>query len=131
MISLDTSVVVRYLVGTPAAQAGRAASLVDGAAAIAISIVAIVETAHVLRTQYGVARSDVLDVLIDLVTRENVEILGLPKAETLDALVRARSISGSPLPDALIAAAARWAGAVPLYSFDEGLQRLGTAVATP
>ena len=75
---------------------------------------AVVETAHVLRTQYGVARSDVLDVLIELLTRQNMELLGLPKQTDLSAFVRARSLPGSPIPDALIAATAEWAKAVPV-----------------
>ena len=50
MIGADTSVLVRYLVGTPPAQARRAAALIDAEAEIGISPVAIAECAHVLRT---------------------------------------------------------------------------------
>lgn len=131
MISADTSVVVRYLVGTPLAQSKRAAALMDSGQEIGISVVALLETAHVLRTQYGVERRDVVDVLIDLLTRRDIELLGLPKAVALTALVRARSLPGSPLPDALIAATSAWAGALPLYSFDEELAQHGVAVMRP
>ncbi len=131
MISADTSVIVRYLVGTPVAQAKRANALMDGDLDIGIPVVALVETAHVLRTQYGVERSDVVDALIELLTREDIELLGLPKANALSALVRARSLPGSPIPDALIAATAAWAGALPLYTFDAQLHRQGVPVATP
>ncbi len=129
MISVDTSVVVRYLVGTPEDQAAQAAKLIDNAQTeIGISVVALVETAHVLRTQYGVERAVVLETLIDLLTRANIELLGLPKAVALNALVRARSLPRSPLPDALIAATSEWARALPLYTFDEDLPRHGVAV---
>ena len=131
MIGLDTSVVVRYLVGTPPGQARRAAALVDGPDDLGVPLVVLVETAHVLRTQYGVPRSEVVNALIELVTRENVAVLGLPKPETLQALVRARSLPGSPIPEAFIAAIARSAGALPLYTFDEDLHRHGVPVATP
>ena len=131
MISADTSVVVRYLVGTPVAQAKRAAALLEGAAEVAIPIVALVETAHVLRTQYGVGRADVIEALIELLTRENVTVLGLPTSESLAALVRARSLPGNPIPDAFICAAARAARALPLYTFDEELARHGVPVARP
>lgn len=131
MIGLDTSIVVRYLVGTPPAQARRAAVLVDGPDELGVPLVVLVETAHVLRTQYGIARSEIVNILIELVTRENVVVLGLPKAETLEALVRARSLPGSPIPDAFVAATARFAGALPLYTFDEDLHRQGVPVATP
>jgi predicted nucleic acid-binding protein len=84
VIGADTSVIVRYLVGTPPGQAERAAVLVDGDAEIGVSLVALAETAHVLRTQYGVAQRDILDSLIDLVQRENVRIVdyGVPTRET-------------------------------------------------
>ncbi|MBI3752109.1 MAG: PIN domain-containing protein [Chloroflexi bacterium] len=131
MIGLDTSVVVRYLVGTPAGQARRAAALIDGADEVGLPVVALLETEHILRTQYGVARADVLATLIELVTRANVTIIGLPKADLLEALVRARSLPGGPIADAIIAATARWAGALPLYTFDEDLHRHGVPVATP
>lgn len=131
MISVDTSVVVRYLVGSPTAQARRAAALMDGTAEIGLPLVAVIETAHVLRTQYGVERADVLETMIELLTRENVTLIGLPKGDALAALVRARSVPRSPIPDALIAATAKWAGALPLYSFDKDIGRLGVQVELP
>jgi predicted nucleic acid-binding protein len=131
MIGVDTSVIVRYLVGSPPDQAERAAALVDGTEALGVSIVALVETAHVLRTLYGVPRAEVVTTLIDLVTRENVTTLELSKADVLDALVRARSFPSSPIPDALIVTASRFAGAVPIYTFDRDLGRLGITVAQP
>jgi predicted nucleic acid-binding protein len=131
MISADTSVIVRYLVGTPPAQARRAAALMDAAQEVGLPLVAVVETAHVLRTQYGVDRADVITALIDLLTRENMTLLNLPKSDALAALVRARSMAGSPIPDALISATATWAGALPLYSFDEDLHRHGVEVEAP
>jgi predicted nucleic acid-binding protein len=131
MISADTSVLVRYLVGTPPAQARRAAALLDQAPEVGLPIVVIVETAHVLRTQYGVDRADVVETLIELLTRENVTLLGLPKPEALAALVRARALASGPIPDALIAATVSWAGAVPLYSFDKHIGRFGVQVEQP
>ncbi len=131
MIGLDTSVIVRYLVGSPPDQARRATALIDGSEVLGIPIVALVETAHVLRTQYDVAREDVVNTLIDLVTLEQVSILGLPKVDTLESLVRARSIPGSPIPDAFIAATAKLAGASPIYTFDKDFQRHGAPTAMP
>ena len=131
MISADTSVIVRYLVGTPSAEARRATALMDGPLEIGVPVLVLVETAHVLRTQYGVERADVIEVLIELLTRENVRPLGLPKTEAVAALLRARSLPGGPIPDAFIAATASWAGALPLYTFDQALHRHGVAVDTP
>ena len=131
VISVDTSVVVRYLVGTPPAQARRAAALIDATTEVGVPLVALVETAHVLRTQYGVERADVLEALIELLTRENFILLGLPKGEALAALVRARSVPGSPIADALIVASAKASSALPLYSFDKDMARHGVTVAVP
>jgi predicted nucleic acid-binding protein len=131
MIGVDTSVLVRYLVGTPQDQATRAATLIDGDQELGVSIVALVETAHVLRTQYAVPRADIVDTLIDLVTRENLTTLELSKPDVLEALVGARSFPSSPIPDSLIVAASRSGGAVPIYTFDRDLGRLGAPIASP
>lgn len=131
MISVDTSVIVRYLVGTPAPQAKRASTLMDGSVEIGIPLVAIMETAHVLRTQYAIEREDIVDVLTELLTRQNVTTLGMPTSDAVAALLRARSMPGDPIPDAFITATASWAGALPVYTFDEDLHRHGVAVETP
>ena len=131
MICADTSVIVRYLTGRPADQARRAATVVDGPGDMAISLVTIVETAHVLRTQYGVAREAVVDVLLDLIRRTDIQVLGLPHDDTVEALVVARSMPGRPIPDALIAIGARSAGALPLVTFDRQMARYGVPTQEP
>lgn len=98
---------------------------------IGLSLPVLVETGHVLRTQYGIARSDVVATIIELLTRENVEVLGLPTDRALEALVLARSLPGTPIPDALIAAVARWTGALPVFTFDAEFGRHGVPVAQP
>jgi len=62
VIGLDTSVVVRYLVGSPHAEAAEAAALIDGDDECGISLVALAEAAHVLRTQYEVEQRDIIDL---------------------------------------------------------------------
>jgi predicted nucleic acid-binding protein len=131
VISVDTSVLVRYLVGTPSAQARRAASLVDGSDQIAVSPVALAECAHVLRTQYGIGQGDILDSLISLIQRENVRVLGLRTDVLLGVLVRARQLPGRPIPDALIVANSLTADALPLVTFDRDQRRYGVAVREP
>jgi predicted nucleic acid-binding protein len=131
VIGLDTSVLVRYLVGTPPAQARKAAALIDGAEEIGVSPVALAECAHVLRTQYAVDRTDVLESLIGFVQRENVRVLGLRTDVLLGVLVRARSLSGRPIPDALIVAASLASDALPLATFDRDQRRYGVATREP
>ena len=129
MISVDTSVLVRYLVGTPAAQARKAAALVDGSDEIGVSPVAIAECAHVLRTQYDIAQGDILDSLIGLVQRENVRVLGLRTDVLVGVLVRARQLPGRPIPDALIVATSLGADALPLATFDRDHRRYGIPIS--
>lgn len=131
MISIDTSVLVRYLVGTPVAQARKAAALIDGADETGVSTVALAECAHVLRTQYGVERADVIDSLIGLIQRENVRVLGLRTDVLVGVLVRARQLPGRPVPDALIVASAVAADALPLATFDRDQRRYGVPVREP
>lgn len=131
MIAVDTSLVVRYLVGTPPAQARRAQELLDTPDRIGLSIVVLLETGHVLQTQYGVRRPVVLDTLLELITRSTIETLGLSKVAVIEALTRARSLPGAALADALVVAMARDAGADAMVSFDHGIGRHGITVIEP
>ncbi len=131
MIGLDTSVLVRYLVGTPPAQARRAAALVDGTDEVGVSPVALAECAHVLRTQYGVEAGDIVDSLIGVAQRENVRVLGLRTDVLVGVLVRARQLPGRPIPDALIVATSLAADALPLATFDRDQRRYGVPMREP
>ena len=132
MIGLDTSVVVRYLVGTPTTQAKRAARLIDGDALdCGVSVVALAECAHVLRTQYEVAQRDIIDALIGFIQRANVRVIDLRTDLLVEALVRARELPGRPIPDALIVAASLAADAIPLATFDRAQARYGITIRQP
>lgn len=131
MIGADTSVIVRYLIGTPVGQARRAARLIDGDDEIGVSAVALAECAHVLRSQYGVDQRDIIDSLIEFVQRANVHVLGLRADLLVEMLVRARDLPGRPVPDAMIVAACLAADALPLATFDRGQGRYGIAISEP
>jgi predicted nucleic acid-binding protein len=132
VIAADTSVLVRYLVGTPVAQATRAARLIDDdGLEIGVSPVALAECAHVLRTQYDVPPRDIVDSLIDLVQRENIRMLGVSTELVVHHLVLARSMPGRPIPDALIVAAAVAGNAEALATFDGDQRRYGMPIRQP
>ena len=132
MTGVDTSVIVRYLVGTPPAQANRAAALIeDDATEIGISVVALAESAHVLRTQYAVAQPAIVDALIDLVQRENVRVVHANPDQLVAMLVRGRAMPGRPIPDAMIVGALVTADAVPIATFDQDERSYGVAVREP
>jgi len=131
VIAVDTSVVVRYLVGTPTSPARRARRLMDGPGDIGLPVVALVECAHVLRTQYDIEQPALIGLLVDLLQKANVTLLGLRNDAAVAALVRARTLPGRPIPDALIAATAVEFGALPLTTFDKSMSRFGIGVAEP
>ena len=117
--------------GTPPSQARRAAKLIDGTDELGISLVALAECAHVLRTQYGVEQHDIIDALIGLVQRENVSVLGIRTEPLVEMLVRARSLPGRPIPDAMIVASSVAADALPLATFDQDQRRYGIEIRRP
>jgi len=131
VIAVDTSVLVRYLTDDPPDMARRARSLLDAGERLGLPIVVLLETAHVLRTQYDVPRRDILDVLLAFVSRVDIETLGLAKDAVIEALARARTLPGIPLADALVVATARAAGAEALVSFDRGIGGHGLRVIEP
>ena len=131
VIGADTSVIVRYLVGTPSVAAARAARVIDGKDRIGLSLVALLECAHVLRTQYGVDRADILSSLIELLLRENIVLLGMRNETAVDSLMQARRLPGRPIPDALVVGASREAGASPLLTFDRSMQAFHFPIGEP
>jgi predicted nucleic acid-binding protein len=131
VIAIDTSVLIRYLIGSPKAQAVRARRLIDSDEGIGLPLVALAEAAHVLRTQYGLESEVIIGLLIELLQRRNIELLGMRTEAAIALLVRARSLPGRPLPDALIVAAAVEADALPLATFDRDMHRYGVATRAP
>jgi predicted nucleic acid-binding protein len=91
----------------------------------------LAECAHVLRTQYRVEQADIIDALIGLVQKANVRIVDLRTDLAVELLVRARTLPGRPIPDALIVAASLQAGALPLATFDREQRRYGVATLDP
>lgn len=132
MIAADTSVLVRYLVGSPAAEARLAALVIDADdREIGVSPVALAECAHVLRTQYEVPQRDIIDSLIELVQRANIRVLGLRADALVEMLVRARAMPGRPIPDAMIVATAMVSEATALATFDRGQASYGYPMEVP
>lgn len=115
---IDTSVVVRYLTGDPPHLAARAARIIDGAEALAVTDVVVAETAYVLSSVYGVARSELVDALVAFLQKRNVTALRLDKGTVIQALLLARPSKRVSFADAMVWAAARSAREA-VYSFDD------------
>ena len=116
--ALDTSFVVRYLMGVPADTARQASEVIDSAEELEISGIALAETAFVLTTVYQVPRDRAADQLIDLVRKENISLTGLTKDLAIQGLLMCRPSGRVSFADALIWAAARSGGSDVVYSFD-------------
>lgn len=129
---LDTSYVVRYLTDDPPEMAAQSQAVIEGEEELVLSEVALAETAFVLSSYYGVPRHDLIDALIELVSRSNLRLHTLTKARALAALSLCRDSKRCSFADALLWGQAVEAGAGRLYSFDrkfpaQGLQIVGQA----
>jgi len=116
---LDTSVIVRYLIGVPEDLARRSREIIDHLDDLQIGGVALAEAAFVLTRVYGAPREHVVDSLMGILGKANVSTFGLDKDFALQALLRCRQSGRVSFADALIWAEARSAGSEIVYSFDE------------
>ena len=127
---LDTSVVVRYLMRDQPDLAAASARVIENEDLLLVSDVAIAEVAHVLMSTYGVARERVVDQLMALLQRDNVDMLHLPKELAIGALAKCRPSGRVSIPDALIWAAARTEN-LSVYTFDRRFPAGGITVLSP
>ena len=127
---LDTSMVVRYLMRDQPQLAEASARVIDIEEGLLISDVVIVEVAHVLTSNYRVARERVVDSLMEFLQKENIETLHLPKDLVLMALRLCRPSRRVSFPDAFIWTAAR-AEDLPVYTLDRRFPAEGISVLSP
>lgn len=128
---LDTSVLVRYLTDDPPALALKSAAVIDGGEDLLVTDVVIAETAYVLTSVYGVSREAVVDSLIALLRKENIDTFGLNEDYVLEGLLLCRPSGRVSFADALVWAAARSAGSGTVYSFDGRFPNDGISVLLP
>jgi predicted nucleic-acid-binding protein len=117
--ALDTNVLVRYFLQDDPEMGPAAAGVVDGERDSGISLVALAETAFVLSRNYGVPRERVVDVLVELLRKRNINVLGVEKTLVASALLLCRPSGRVNYADALINADARAHAVERLYTFDE------------
>lgn len=127
---LDTSVVVRYLTRDPTHLFPASVRLIEGGDELVVTDVVVAETAHVLMSYYGASRSEVVDHLLALLHRDNLEVLDLPKEVVLGALAKCQPSGRVSIPDALIWSAAR-AGNLPVYTLDRRFPADAVTVLSP
>lgn len=128
---LDTSVVVRYLTADPPQQAQKAKTLIESAAHFEITETVLLETAHVLRSLYGVSREDTVDLLSAFVKRANISVHGISEARAIIALGLARTSGRTSVGDALIWAVANECAPAKVHTFDQRFPSQGILIEEP
>ena len=128
---LDTSVLVRYLTDDPAEMAEQATRLIEAKAELHVTETALNETAYVLRRVYGLAREEVVDLLVALLQRSNITFHLLDKAVVIAALLLCRPSGRVSFGDALIWAVARVHSPSTVYSFDQRFPSEGIELLRP
>ena len=124
MIAVDTNVLVRYLVRDDPKQAGSARALLQSSTAARPAYVCrevVVELVWVLERAYGYSRRRIATILEELVATEGLVVEAAN--DVAQAALRCRSVAAG-FSDLMVLAAARRAGALPLYTFDRKAARL-------
>ncbi len=126
---LDTSYIVRYLTDDPPEMAAQAALLIDSEEPLILSELALVESAYVLSSNYQLSREDIVEVLIDLVQRQNLFLPVLPKPRVLEALDLCRRSKRYSFTDAFLWAQVLEGGyGKRIYTFDRRFPSQGIAI---
>ena len=128
MISVDTNVLVRYLVGDDAEQANAARALLERLTPVRPGFVCrevAIEVVWVLERAYEFTRVQIADVLVELIATDSILV------EVADDIARAAHRyrqGGVGFADLMILSAAEREGASPLHTFDRQLARMDGAV---
>lgn len=104
---LDTSVLVRYFIGMPPDVAASAARLIEGDEPLLVTEVVLAETGYVLGSFYSLARDEIVDALVGLLGRPNIDTHVLDKTLAIEALLLCRPSRRVSFADALTWAVAR------------------------
>jgi predicted nucleic-acid-binding protein len=129
--AVDTNVLVRYLLQDDPEMGQAAARLIDGRRGLGVSLVVVAETAFVLSNNYGAPREEVVDSLVGLLRKRNIEVIGAEKALVASALLLCRPSGRINYADALINADARAHEVGKLYTFDERFPSEGLTLERP
>ncbi len=125
MIGLDTNVLVRYVAQDDPVQSAKATAWIEGRLTLEnpgfISIVAMAETAWVLKRAYGLTDQDIAATIERLLQADVLVVEN--EQQVFAAMVTLRESQGS-FADALIAALGTKAGCSGTLTFDQRALRL-------
>ena len=128
MAALDTNVLIRYVVQDDTAQLGAAKRLIRRLVArgssIFIPVTVALELEWVLRTSFGYAKDDVLQVLSSLLSAAE---LSFESEQAVEVTLQLYRDGSADFADCLHIALAAQAGEQPLWTFDRGAARISGA----
>lgn len=125
---LDTNPVVRYLVRDDPDLAARATALIESDRYLSVSVVTVAEIGFVLTNTYRIERARVIDALIDLLNRENIDTYEVPTEIAIQALRFCRPSGRVNFADAMLWSVARSTAPARVWTFDrrfpeDGIER--------
>jgi predicted nucleic acid-binding protein len=124
-------VILRYILGKPEDQAAHSARLIESDQLLAVTDVALAETAWTLLSLYHVPRTEMLDAISELLARENIDVFRLDKNIVLQGLELCRPSGRVSVGDALIWAAGRSESGAVIYTFDRRFPDQGITIRHP
>lgn len=127
---LDTSVVVRYLIGDVPHLADWCAEVIDGGEELTVTEGVMIETAFVLTKYYGIQREAAVDVMIEFLGKSNIDVTPLKKPLVIEALFMCRPSGRVSFGDALLWARSRSDG-LAVCTLDERFPREGITTMGP
>ena len=110
--------IVRYLTGDPPYMAERASQIIDGSVRLILTSLILAETAYVLSSVYAVERPQLVDALLALIAKQNIELWHMDEASVTEALLLCRGSHRVSFADALLWVTARASEAPVVYTFD-------------
>jgi predicted nucleic acid-binding protein len=122
---LDTSYIVRYLTNDPPSMAETAALIIDSDQPLIMSELILAESAYVLASVYKIPRVELVDALMSLIQRNNIQLSNLPKSSVLEALRLCKNSHRYSFADILLWAQVRQSESPCLYTFDQRFPNQG------
>lgn len=125
MIGLDTNLLVRYIMQDDPVQSPKAVRIIERRFTeqnpAFISVVAVLETAWVLESVYGLSNQQVAQAIERMLQIENMTV---QNEHEVSAAAYALKTGQGSFDDALIGALGLWAGCTSTLTFDRKAARL-------
>jgi predicted nucleic acid-binding protein len=127
---LDANVIARYLVGDTPSLASRASALIESTRQLYIPVVILAEVGFVLTKVYKIDRVRVVDALLDLLGRHNIDPFEITKDKAVEALQLCAPSGRVSFTDAMLWAVANTNGCE-VWTFDKRFPANGIVVNEP